>query len=296
MSEITIALLQADPEIGCMIQDQPRYQGGQCRLRPSRQFGPEQYAACSGYAHCKQVDLLQPAPVCRPPSVLAWHGPFPDSARGREVIRLKRLRPKLQGPCPNHPPKITASVANAAKLIRGRRIQTAAGVGRPAKHPRLDLQPSLRLGRIQTAAENNAARDAQSLGECQPEDLAMRCRGYNSSRNSVLWAFSRLVVQRDSPACLSQIQITGTGAIRGSTHRVAGFATWGGSASHAGATASIKLVFDLDHSMWTAHCCRRTKKGGIVKYLVPAGPSSFDGRRETTFALIYPGFAETKSP
>jgi hypothetical protein len=33
---------------------------------------------------------------------------------------------------------------------------------------------------------------------------------------------------------------------------VAGFATWSGSAGHAGATASIKLTFDLDHSMWAA--------------------------------------------
>jgi hypothetical protein len=33
---------------------------------------------------------------------------------------------------------------------------------------------------------------------------------------------------------------------------VAGFATSAGSAGHAGATASPKLTFDLDHSMWAA--------------------------------------------
>jgi hypothetical protein len=39
---------------------------------------------------------------------------------------------------------------------------------------------------------------------------------------------------------------------------VAGFATWSGSAGHAGATASIKLTFDLDHSMWAAQSCTRS--------------------------------------
>ena len=29
-------------------------------------------------------------------------------------------------------------------------------------------------------------------------------------------------------------------------------------------------------------------KGGILKYVVPAEPPSFDGHRETTFALIHP--------
>lgn len=35
--------------------------------------------------------------------------------------------------------------------------------------------------------------------------------------------------------------------------RVAGFATWSGSAGHASPTASIKLTFHLDHSMRAAH-------------------------------------------
>ena len=54
------------------------------------------------------------------------------------------------------------------------------------------------------------------------------------------------------PANLSRIQTTRTGSLRASIPRVAGFATWSGSAGHAGATASIKLTFDLDHSMWAA--------------------------------------------
>jgi len=30
------------------------------------------------------------------------------------------------------------------------------------------------------------------------------------------------------------------------------------------------------------------KRGGILKYVVPAEPPSYDGHRETTFALIHP--------
>ena len=36
------------------------------------------------------------------------------------------------------------------------------------------------------------------------------------------------------------------------------------------------------------HARPRPTKGGILKYVVPAEPPSFDGHRETTFALIHP--------
>src|SRR3546814_20899311 len=32
----------------------------------------------------------------------------------------------------------------------------------------------------------------------------------------------------------------------------------------------------------------KPKKGGILKFVVPAEPPSYDGHRETTFALIHP--------
>src|SRR5262245_66051772 len=75
------------------------------------------------------------------------------------------------------------------------------------------------------------------------------CHGYSSSRNSVLWAFSSLVVQHDQAARIAWIQAASTGGICPCLHRVAGCATPTGYAGHAGATASLKLTFHLDHSV-----------------------------------------------
>src|SRR5438067_5588792 len=74
------------------------------------------------------------------------------------------------------------------------------------------------------------------------------CHGYSSSRNSVLWAFSSLVVQRDQAPRLTLIQATSAGGVRARLRRVAGCATPSGSAGHAGETANLKLTFHLDHS------------------------------------------------
>src|SRR5215470_16601711 len=74
------------------------------------------------------------------------------------------------------------------------------------------------------------------------------CHGYSSSRNSVLWAFSSLVVQHDQAPRLNRIQATSTRGIRARIRRAAGCATPTGSAGHAGATANLKLTFHLDHS------------------------------------------------
>src|SRR5262245_53571640 len=74
------------------------------------------------------------------------------------------------------------------------------------------------------------------------------CHGYSSSRNSVLWAFSSLVVQYDQAACLARLQATSTRGICPCLRRVAGCATPPGSAGHASATANLKLTFHLDHS------------------------------------------------
>ena len=73
------------------------------------------------------------------------------------------------------------------------------------------------------------------------------CHGYSSSRNSVLWAFSSLVVQHDQAPRLNRIQATSTRGVRARIRRVA-CATPTGFAGHAGATANLKLTFHLDHS------------------------------------------------
>src|SRR5262249_46457736 len=75
------------------------------------------------------------------------------------------------------------------------------------------------------------------------------CHGYSSSRNSVLWAFSSLVVQHDQASRLNRIQATSTRGVRPCIRRVAGFATPTGSAGHAGTTANLKLTFHPDHSV-----------------------------------------------
>src|SRR5919202_352157 len=38
----------------------------------------------------------------------------------------------------------------------------------------------------------------------------------------------------------------------------------------------------------SAPAAQTPKRGGILKYVVPDEPPSFDGHRETTFALIHP--------
>src|SRR5262245_4394503 len=79
------------------------------------------------------------------------------------------------------------------------------------------------------------------------------CHGYSSSRNSVWWAFSSLVVQHDQAACLTRIQAASTGGVHARLRRVAGCATPTGSAGHAGATANLKLTFHPDHSVGANH-------------------------------------------
>src|SRR5438105_5219973 len=79
------------------------------------------------------------------------------------------------------------------------------------------------------------------------------CHGYSSSRNSVLWAFSSLVVQRDQAPRLTWIQTTCAGGVRARLRRVAGCATPSGSAGHAGETANLELTFHLDHSAGADH-------------------------------------------
>jgi hypothetical protein len=77
--------------------------------------------------------------------------------------------------------------------------RTLAQVDR-SKHPRWNLQATVRVGCSQVAAKDDAARPRKDHG----------CHGYSSSRNSVLWAFSSFVVQRDQAARLARVQTSCT--------------------------------------------------------------------------------------
>jgi len=52
--------------------------------------------------------------------------------------------------------------------------------------------------------------------------------------------------------------------------------------------ASLAVGAALSLGLGGAIAAETPKKGGVLKYVVPAEPPSFDGHRETTFALIHP--------
>src|SRR5947209_282930 len=101
------------------------------------------------------------------------------------------------------------------------------------------------------------------------------CHGYSSSRNSVLWAFSSRVVQRDQAPRLTWIQTTCAGGVRARLRRVAGCATPSGSAGHAGETANLELTFHLDHSagadQWNAYLELDIMRRPIAALVLTAG-------------------------
>jgi hypothetical protein len=72
----------------------------------------------------------------------------------------------------------------------------------------------------------------------------------------------------------------------------AGFATCSGSAGHAGATASIKLTFHLDHSMWAAQAPLANRTTFAIGTGVPCSRERFGprailrGRTTRRFDLI----------
>jgi hypothetical protein len=84
--------------------------------------------------------------------------------------------------------------------------------------------------------------------------FAMSC---STARSSTLCArprsSSRAGDQHDRTARLNRIQATSTRGVRACIRRVAGCATPTGSAGHAGATANLKLTFQLDHSAGADH-------------------------------------------
>src|SRR5262249_23074229 len=60
-------------------------------------------------------------------------------------------------------------------------------------------------------------------------------------------------LQHDQAARLAWIQTACTGGVHSGPRRVAGCATSNGFAGHAGATASLKLTFEVDHSAVANH-------------------------------------------
>jgi transposase InsO family protein len=67
-------------------------------------------------------------------------------------------------------------------------------------------------------------------------------------------------LQYDQAACLARLQAPSTRGVPARLRRVAGCATQIGSASHAAATANLKLTFHLDHSAGADHF----RKGHLV--------------------------------
>src|SRR5262245_14368250 len=60
-------------------------------------------------------------------------------------------------------------------------------------------------------------------------------------------------LQHDQAARLARIQTACTGGVHTGLRRVAGCATSTGLAGHAGATASLKLTFEVGHSVGANH-------------------------------------------
>src|SRR5437660_7531074 len=60
-------------------------------------------------------------------------------------------------------------------------------------------------------------------------------------------------LQHDQAPRLNRIQATSSRGVRACIRRVAGCATPTGSVGHAGATANLKLTFQLDHSAGADH-------------------------------------------
>jgi len=52
--------------------------------------------------------------------------------------------------------------------------------------------------------------------------------------------------------------------------------------------ASLAVGASLSLGLGGALAAETPKKGGILKFVVPAEPPSYDGHRETTFALVHP--------
>src|SRR3546814_2184544 len=52
--------------------------------------------------------------------------------------------------------------------------------------------------------------------------------------------------------------------------------------------AALAVGAALSLGLAGAQAAETPKKGGILKFVVPAEPPSYDGHRETTFALIHP--------
>src|SRR6476469_1905781 len=103
-------------------------------------------------------------------------------------------------------------------------------------------------------------RTGQPLGErlcrklqCAPARRAAQWRDLlHAARSSNRDRELATALQRDPSPRIARLQTACARGVHPRIRRVAGFATPPGFAGHAGAAASVKLTFDLDHSMWAA--------------------------------------------
>ena len=99
------------------------------------------------------------------------------------------------------------------------------------------------------------------------------CSQYKTSRRAILWAFSNLVLQRNTPPFLAGIPATSPS---GAVPRAPGCATPSSSAgrSAAGPKADHELTLRLDHPMGADHpaqLLRHTRRGRSGKGLAIVG-------------------------
>ena len=87
------------------------------------------------------------------------------------------------------------------------RCHTHSCTGRAIERPRRNLKTTVRICAVQVAAKNNTVRLADRLVDTDTKTKRpnQRCHRYNSSRNSVPWTFSNLVVQHRTTPLAAQL-------------------------------------------------------------------------------------------
>ena len=186
-----------------------------------------------GAFSCEQVDLLRHAAACRPLLALAWHGSLPDSGRQRDVIRPNRRHPMLQSVCSARPAKAPQVLSSADKSVWASAARrTLAQADRSNIHAGISSQ---RLASEPFRSQRKTTPSGLSIASWMPIRRPDHgCHGYSSSRNSVPWVFSSLVVQHDQasqrdrqfspPAAYTNASVHGMQR-DGTLRSLAGFAT-----------------------------------------------------------------------
>jgi hypothetical protein len=158
--------------------------------------------------------------------------------------------------------------------------QTHLGAGRPIKHPRWNLQPTVRVGCSQVAAKDNTARPLNCLTNADPQAGPWMPRIQQLPKLGTVGVLKPCCTTRSGPAPQSDTSHQHQG-VRACIRRVAGCATPTGSAGHAGATANLKLTFHLGHSAGTEQITMSPPKS----YRPSSNCSS--SRRDTTSPYTY---------